>query len=131
MTHFVPSLNAAQLGGQLQLNSEKISISDDTIKGSAILIWSQVNSPLSPVNPLGQYQALLNGVGNTLSIQLNTLNGALQLAGNGNWSKPSGLRFQGYATAQEPHKLALTPLLHILGNEEVADTGKFQFGIQP
>lgn len=127
IAHFAPSLNAAQLGGQVHIESEKLFVSEKVIEGNTRLEWSQASSPLSPVNPLGQYQATLTGLGSALNVQLSTASGALLLEGSGSWSAQGGLNFQGTASAQKEHLVALTPLLHMIGNEDVAGSGNYRF----
>lgn len=129
ITAFIPSLNAAELGGQLHVNSEHFSVSKEALQGTLTVVWGQVSSPLSPINPLGQYQLLLSGAGQTLTIQLLTQNGALQLAGSGDWSTQSGLNFRGTASTPDANKETLSPLLHIIGNEEVLGSGAYAFNV--
>lgn len=126
---FVPSLSAASLGGQLLLNSEHLTLTQDAIKGLLTVHWNQANSPLSPVNPLGQYQLTLNGLGQALTMQLLTQDGAMQLVGNGEWSKQMGLKFQGAASTTEENKAKLAPLLHIIGEEESPASGQYVFRV--
>ncbi|HMS80915.1 MAG TPA: hypothetical protein PKC20_15570, partial [Burkholderiaceae bacterium] len=46
------------------------------------------------------------------------LRGARRLGGGGTWEARSGLRFPAEATAEEPERARLQPLLGLLGRRE-------------
>ncbi len=73
---------------------------------------------LSTVNPVGSYRLLLDG-GQLVSLQLQTLQGSLQLSGSGQWVG-GRLRFDGVASAAPQHLDALSNLLNIIGRREGA-----------
>lgn len=130
VTQFIPSMNAAQLGGQLNFRSESLSITRSTIEGETSIDWAQVTSPLSPINPLGNYHAQLTGNQDGINIQLTAQSGPLMLDGTGHWSLANGLDFQGTAKADPNSQKALSQLLHVLGNEQTAGSGVFQLSIK-
>lgn len=130
VTQFIPSMNAAQLGGQLSFRSESLSITRSAIEGEASIDWAQATSPLSPINPLGNYHAQVTGIQNGINIQLTAQTGPLMLDGNGHWSSANGLDFQGVAKADPNKQKALSQLLHILGNEQTAGSGVFQLSLK-
>lgn len=78
----------------------------------------QVSSRLSTLSPMGSYRIVLQG-GTAPSLQLSTLEGSLQLSGNGYWLG-SRLRFKGVASAVPDRVEALTNLLNILGRRDGA-----------
>ena len=86
--------------------------------GSATLDVVDASSRVSTVRPLGSYRVQLQG-GATPSLQLNTLEGALQLSGQGEWVG-GRLRFRGEASARPEQQEALANLLNILGQRDGA-----------
>lgn len=123
----VPSLKAAQLGGQLEVRCENFSLAKKEILGQLEIDWNQVSSPLSIVNPLGNYHSKLEGKGAGLVVQLNTLSpGPLLIQGSGQWAENSGFHFEGIAEAEPKAKTQLQELLRVMGNETTADSGKYQ-----
>ena len=72
-----------------------------------------VTSRLSTIQPLGSYRVQIQG-GDMTTLQLSTLDGALQLQGKGQWIGQR-LRFQGEAWAAEGREAALANLLTMIG----------------
>ncbi len=109
--------NTIQPQGQLLLKTQDLSLALNAgrlqISGSADLDVMAVTSRLSTIQPLGSYRARLQG-GETTSLQLSTLDGALQLQGQGQWVGQR-LRFQGQAWAAEGREAALANLLTMIG----------------
>lgn len=118
--------NTLQADGQLQLRAE-----------SWVLAWGQgrlqmqglldlqaqgMSSRLSTLKPMGSYQVLLRGTPGgspTPELSLRTLQGPLQLSGQGQWVG-SRLRFTGEASADEGSENALSNLLNIIGRRQGA-----------
>ena len=67
---------------------------------------------------MGSYRITLLG-GATPTLQLDTLEGSLQLTGNGQWVG-SRLRFTGEASAAPEREAALANLLNIIGRRSGA-----------
>ncbi len=88
------------------------------LDGSATLDMTDVSSRLSTLRPLGDYRLSLTG-GAAPSVQLQTLQGALQLSGSGQWVG-SRMRFTGEASAAPEREAALTNLLNIIGRRQGA-----------
>lgn len=123
----VPTLKAAQLGGQLVVRCESLSITHSEILGKLDVNWNLASSPLSMVNPLGNYHYRLEGSGSALKIKLETQGeSALIMHGNGSWTSKEGLHFDGIAKAKATAKTQLQMLLHVMGNEMQADSGRYQ-----
>ena len=87
-----------QLGGQLRLQALDVSVR------------------LSTLRPLGSYQLDLQGGART-TLSLTTLNGRLQLSGQGHW-QGQGLVFSGEASAAPEHEAALNNLLNLMGQRQ-------------
>ena len=123
----VPSLKAAQLGGQLAVRCDNFSLARREILGQVEVDWNQASSPLSILNPVGSYHTKLAGSGAGLAIQLSTLSaGPLIMQGKGLWAAVEGLHFEGTAEAEPAAKLQLQALLRVIGNETTADSGRYQ-----
>lgn len=76
-----------------------------------------MSSRLSTLSPLGSYRVDIVGQGPTAQVRLNTLAGALQLAGDGVWNGDR-LQFSGTARAAAGQEQALATLLGLLGQPE-------------
>lgn len=109
--------NTLQVQGELALQTQGLSLSVRSgrvqLQGQARLEARQLSSRLSSVQPLGSYALTLAG-GSAVEVQLQTLEGALQLSGTGQWVGQR-LRFQGEASADAEHMDALANLLNLLG----------------
>lgn len=89
-----------------------------TLGGQAELQAQAISSSLCTLKPMGSYRLTLQG-GPTSTLQLDTLEGSLQLSGSGQWVD-SRLHFQGTASAQPEHVDALSNLLNIIGRRNGA-----------
>jgi general secretion pathway protein N len=77
-----------------------------------------VSVRLSTLRPLGSYQLDLQGGART-TLSLTTLNGRLQLSGQGHWQgQGQGLVFSGEASAEPEHEAALNNLLNLMGQRQ-------------
>jgi general secretion pathway protein N len=83
------------------------------ISGQVEITARAMSSRLSPLRSLGSYQATING-GPTPTLKLTTLEGRLQLTGNGQWTG-GRLRFQGTATPARGMEAQLASLLNAIG----------------
>lgn len=108
--------------GQLTLQSQDLRIDwvngRGQLDGSATLDVTNASSRLSTLRPLGDYRLSLAG-GPTPSVQLQTIQGALQLSGSGQWVG-ARMRFSGEASAAPEREAALANLLNIIGRRQGA-----------
>ena len=118
--------NTLQLGGTLRLTSSGMVFESVQgrvrFTGDAALDISHASSRVSTLDSLGSYRLMLRGDaarGDAATIDLLTLEGALRLTGNGQWSA-AGLRFRGDAEAVEGNEAALNNLLNIIGRRQGA-----------
>jgi general secretion pathway protein N len=124
--------NTLQLGGTLQLSSPGLQLRSLQgrlqLDGALALELRQVSSRLSPMPVLGSYRLNLRGgqpaadpAGTTgiATLQLDTLDGALRLSGNGRWNG-AHLQFSGEAQAAPGQDAALSNLLNIIGRRQGA-----------
>ena len=116
--------NTVQLQGKLQLQTTGLSLdlgpAGTALAGRMQLDATQVSSRLSTIKPMGSYRLSVLG-GSTPSLQLETLEGSLELSGAGQWVN-SRLRFEGSATAQADRIEALSNLLNIIGRRNGAQS---------
>lgn len=109
--------NTIQPEGELSLHTQSLHVRwlerRVHLEGQAELSARHISSRLSSLQPLGSYRLRVQG-GSNVTVQLDTLDGALQLSGNGQWLG-GRLRFQGLAEAAPEHQDALANLLNILG----------------
>ena len=118
--------NTLQLGGALQLASPGLRLQQVQGKlrldGALALDLHNVSSRLSSLPVLGSYRLGLRappGGGDSASLQLDTLDGALRLSGTGQWAG-GALRFRGEAQAADGQDAALSNLLNIIGRRQGA-----------
>ena len=114
--------NTLQLEGELALDTRGLALNWAAgrlaVSGRAELTALRVSSSLTTLKPMGSYRLTLTG-GAVPSLQLTTLDGSLQLTGNGQWVG-SRLRFTGEASAAPEREAALSNLLNIIGRRNGA-----------
>jgi general secretion pathway protein N len=114
--------NTLQFDGELILASHGLSVEWVEgrlfVQGRADLTAQRLSSRLSTLRPMGSYRITLLG-GATPAVQLETLEGSLQLSGSGQWVG-SRLRFSGTASAAPERESALSNLLNIIGRRSGA-----------
>lgn len=111
--------NTLQLSGMLRLRAQGLGAQwvqgRLIVNGQADITLQNVASPITTLDQLGSYRLSLMSSGQgPMSLALSTDEGALQLQGSGTLG-PSGLRFQGEASATEAESGALNNLLNIIG----------------
>jgi general secretion pathway protein N len=114
--------NTVQLQGPLLLKTPGLNLVSAVdriqVEGSLSLELPGLSSRLSTLRPLGSYRLLLQG-GEQPSLDLQTVEGSLQLQGTGHWTA-SHLRFVGEARADTSHEAELSNLLNIMGRRDGA-----------
>jgi len=118
--------NTLQLGGSLRLVSPK-GLKVEWVQGrwlidgQADIEMIGASSRVSTLEPLGSYRFSVSGSPSApTQLRLSTLDGALQLTGEGT-AGPNGVRFRGEArAATEADEAALNNLLNIIGRRNGA-----------
>lgn len=114
--------NTVQAEGQLAVSTRGLEVAWAAgrlvLAGRAQLDAVQISSRLSTLKPMGSYRITVLG-GATPSLQLETLDGSLQLSGAGQWVG-SKFRFDGVASATPERLDALSNLLNIIGRRDGA-----------
>jgi general secretion pathway protein N len=118
--------NTMQLGGALRITSNGMTL--ESVQGRVRVIGGVdldllgVSSRLSTLDTLGSYRFSVRGgagSGDTATLNLETLEGALRLTGSGQWAG-ARVRFRGDASAAEGQEPALNNLLNIIGRRQGA-----------
>lgn len=114
--------NTIRPQGQLALSTRGLGLQwanqRVNLHGSLQLDATQMSTRLSTLVPMGSYRLTLDG-GDTPALGLSTLEGSLQLSGQGHWVG-NALRFQGEAMASPGRVEALSNLLNIIGRRDGA-----------
>lgn len=108
----IPTLAALGLGGDLELHIQHLVLKRNNTVVKATLHWLAAASQLAPVSPLGDYELSIEGESPLLQASLRTLQGPLQLEGQGNAST-----FIAIARIPPPLKPTLGPFLRLIGVE--------------
>ncbi len=111
-------LNTIGPTGKLQLSWQELRLQRQTqqvgVYGTMQLDMQQISAKLSKVKPLGDYRLSLDWQGQQAGLQLTTLQGALQLQGQGGINQ-GRLQFNGRAWADHGYEDKLANLLNLLG----------------
>jgi general secretion pathway protein N len=121
----VPRLAPLGLTGDMQIHITSLSVARDGMEGSGTLQWRGAGSVLTPISPLGDYEVRFNAAGPAVRAALSTLEGPLQLEGNGSWSNGAPPSFLAVARVPAQYREQLSPLLRLIGVERSA--GSFEF----
>ena len=114
--------NALDLSGVLRLQGNEFRLTRVQgrlqIAGSLNVALDNAASKLSTLDALGSYRLdLVGDAQGLLQINLSTVDGALQLRGQGTVN-PTGLHFHGEAVAREAERAALENLLTLFGRRQ-------------
>ena len=113
--------NTLQLEGELRLSTRALRLELAQgrwrLAGDAALELQGVASRVTTLPVLGSYRLQVTGNDTGAQLTLATLDGVLQLSGQGDWSA-AGLRFRGEATAAPDARDALDNLLNIIGRRQ-------------
>jgi general secretion pathway protein N len=115
--------NTLQLGGQLRLSSRDFQLAWHAgrwlTRGTLEVDFTNLSSRISTLSPLGTYRLTLQSQADGLAqLTLSTLEGALQLQGQGTVGGNTKARFLGEARAAPGREAALNNLLNIIGRRQ-------------
>jgi general secretion pathway protein N len=122
----VPKLAPLGLAGDMLLHIARLSFARGSVQGNATLQWQGAGSAFTRVSPLGDYELRLEGNGEAVQATLRTLQGPLQLDGQGSWASGRNPVFQGSARVPPPQQQQLAPLLRMIAVER----GEGRFDLQ-
>jgi general secretion pathway protein N len=115
--------NTLQLGGMVKLAAQDLQIERVQgrlrVLGFAQLDIQNTHSRVATLDTLGSYRLTVQGdpAQGDAKLQLSTVEGALQLSGDGLWTA-AGVRFRGQAQAAPGNETALNNLLNIIGRRQ-------------
>ncbi|PUA20205.1 type II secretion system protein N [Glaciimonas sp. PCH181] len=125
-------LNTLQPSGKLRLSWAQLTLARQAdgvdCYGDMMLDMLTMTTRLTPLTPLGSYRLKLNWQGRRAGMTLQTLNGALVLAGNGSIDQDH-FQFSGTAQAAAGQEETLAGLLGFLGQPRWVD-GKKIIGLE-
>lgn len=114
--------NTLGLDASLKLQTKQVRLEwsqgRTQLQGEISLKALNTSSRLATLRPLGSYETLIQG-GTAPTLSLRTLEGALLLSGQGQWTG-NRLRFTGEASAAPEAEAALNNLLNIIGRRQGA-----------
>ncbi|MCA3217685.1 MAG: type II secretion system protein N [Burkholderiales bacterium] len=124
--------NTLRPGGVLTINWDRLQIEPGRVQGGISADWQFASSVLTPVSPFGHYRMTADGGYPATRLQLTTISGPLELAGNGTIAEGGRLRFEGSARpvpGTDPAvKSQLTGLISLLGPRRDSETVTLRFG---
>lgn len=124
--------NTLRPGGVLSINWDRLQIEPRRMQGAISAEWQFASSALTPVSPFGHYRLTTSGAFPGTQLQLSTISGPLELAGNGTIAEGGRLRFEGTARpvpGTDPAvKTQLTGLISLLGPRRDSETANLRFG---
>lgn len=123
----IPKLAALDLTGDVNLHVTSLSLGRYSVLGNATLQWLTAGSALSPVSPLGNYELRLSGIGHEVHATLHTLQGPLQLDGQGSWASGQNPVFLATAYTPPEFQQQLGPFLRLIAVERAAGRFELQF----
>lgn len=122
-----PALSIWRPAGELKLDTAQFTVSDDGAVGQATLFWKNAATSLSRVRPLGTYSASIAGKKDAAQFVVSTLNGPLQISGQGTWRNKADWQFNGQARATQGEQAALDDLLKVFSSRKEGEDYLLQF----
>jgi general secretion pathway protein N len=125
---FYPAAGLMGLSGRLRVTAATLEISKEALQGSAELLWEGAASRLLPIAPIGDYKLQVSSQGKRADLRLSTVQGVLQIAGQGEWRlfEDGTLRVQGTIAPSAPQP-ALEPFLNTFGPPQADGRRSFTF----
>jgi general secretion pathway protein N len=115
LTVLLPWLAPWRPEGKVAIASPSLTSDGQELRGDARIEWRGAAVALSEVRPLGHYRADVRAEGHAGKVTVTTLEGPLQVSGQGTLTPPARLVFTGEARAEGAQAKALEPLLNLLG----------------
>lgn len=113
----IPKLAPLGLTGDVLLHVARLALGRNATEGNATLQWRGAGSAFTRVSPLGDYELRFEGEGATVRASLRTLQGPLQLDGQGSWTSGANPAFLGTARIAPEQRQQLAPLLRMIALE--------------
>jgi general secretion pathway protein N len=120
-----PKLAPLGLTGDMLLHIARLAFGRGSVQGNATLRWRDAGSAFTRISPLGDYELRLEGDGTAVRATLRTLQGPLQLDGQGSWASGRNPVFRGNARVPPAQQQQLAPLLRMIA----VDRGEGRFDL--
>ena len=124
----VPKLAPLRLTSDVMLRLAGLSFGRTGMQGSTTLQWRAAGSAYTPISPLGDYELRVEGHGPVVRASLRTLQGPLQLDGQGSWAYGDNPVFLATARITPEHQRQLAPLLRLIALER--GEGRFELQLK-
>ena len=124
----VAKLAPLGLTGDMLLHVARLAFRRGSVQGNATLQWRGAGSAFTRISPLGDYELRLEGDGAAVQASLRTLQGPLQLDGQGSWASGRNPVFQGNARVPPQQLQQLAPLLRMIAIER--GEGRFELQLK-
>jgi general secretion pathway protein N len=121
-----PRLVPLGLTGNLQIKVPQLWIERGATHGGGTLRWRTAGSSLAPVSPMGDYELRFQAAGPAVRATLHTLQGPLQLEGEGAWSAGASPVFRAIARMPEKVRLRMAPFLRLIAAERTDGSFELQ-----
>lgn len=124
----VPKLAPLGLTGDVLLQVSRLSFGRDALKGNATVQWKGAGSAYTRISPLGDYALRFEAEAGAVRATLRTLQGPLQLDGQGSWAGGGNPAFLGTARVPPEHLQQLAPLMRMIAVER--GEGRFELQLK-
>ena len=121
-----PKLAPLGLTGDVLLHVTRLALGRNSVAGSATLQWRGAGSGFTRISPLGDYELRFEGEGSSVRATLRTLQGPLQLDGQGSWTSGARPAFLGSARIAQEQRQQLAPLMRMIAAERADGTFELQ-----
>ena len=105
------------LTGEITLRVPRLNVQREEVDGEALVRWSDAGSTLVPFIHFGEYELRAQAVGAGARATLHTMEGPLELSGEGTWARERPLHMQVNASVADSHYEKLAPLLRLIAFE--------------
>ncbi len=113
----LPQLAAARMSGALTAAIGRLECSRMQCRGEASIKWLHAGADVSPIAPLGDYEARASFDGRAGQATVGTLEGALAVAGAAAWQPDAPATFRGTMKVAPAYRVQAEPLLRGIGRE--------------
>ena len=124
----MPRLAPLGLTGDVRIHIARLAIERHALHGDATAQWRAAGSALTRVWPLGNYELRFNSEAGPARASLRTLQGPIELDGDGSWAAGKPPVFHAAIRVPPPYREQLAPLLRLIAVER--DEGRFELQAQ-
>jgi len=82
---FIPALDLVAPSGRLKITTSKATFTPDGLDGDIQLIWLNAGARMGGLSDAGEYRLVINGLGATAGLRIDTLRGDITVTAQGEW----------------------------------------------